>query len=124
MKLIPLNDKKIQEITSDQMDSFYELVVSDAKGKSSNEVLEYLHQHPNLWHYSLVSIRRDIELQLSCQKSKVQMHKNNLKANQSQYTESDVINYINKQENWRMTAIKFLSNVEKKLIYVKLLMKS
>ena len=53
--------------------------------ETSDEVKAYLHSHLELWHYSLQLVRREIELQLSCQKTKVEMHKNNLRKNNSQY---------------------------------------
>jgi len=121
-----LNNKNIKDITTQEMDTFYNIVVNDIKNENqtSSQVKDYLHDHANLWYYCLVLIRRDIELQLSCQKSKVQMHKNNIKNNTSEFPESEVLAYVNKQENWRMTAVKFLSKIERRMLYVKILMKS
>lgn len=126
MNLKVLNNKSLQDVTPQEMDTFYNIVVNDIKNESqsSSQVRDYLHAHIDLWYYCLVLIRRDIELQLSCQKSKVHMHKNNIKNNTSEYPESEVLTYVNKQENWRMTAVKFLSKIERKMLYVKILKKS
>ena len=125
MELIYLNDRTIDSISDKEMSKFQEVVASDIKSpETSDEVKFYLHSHLELWHYSLQLVRREIELQLSCQKTKVEMHKNNLKKNNSQYSESEVLDYVNKQNNWRMTAVKFLSNIERRTLYVKLLLKN
>jgi len=125
MELTYLNDKAIASISDYEMSKFQKVVALDIKSsETSDEVRTYLHSHLELWHYSLQLLRREIELQLSCQKSKVEMHKNNLRKNSSQYSESQVLDYVNKQNNWRMTAVKFLSNIERKTLYVKLLLKN
>jgi hypothetical protein len=125
MELKYLNDKTIDSISDQEMSKFQEVVASDIKfPQTSDEVKNYLHSHLELWHYSLQLVRREIELQLSCQKTKVEMHKNNLRKNNSQYSESQVLDYVNKQNNWRMTAVKFLSNIERRTLYVKLLLKN
>jgi hypothetical protein len=125
MELKYLNDRTIDSISDKEMSKFQEVVASDIKSpETSDEVKNYLHSHLELWHYSLQLVRREIELQLSCQKTKVEMHKNNLRKNNSQYSESQVLDYVNKQNNWRMTAVKFLSNIERKTLYVKLLLKN
>jgi hypothetical protein len=125
MELTYLNDKAIASISDYEMSKFQKVVALDIKSsETSDEVRTYLHSHLELWHYSLQLLRREIELQLSCQKSKVEMHKNNLRKNSSQYSESQVLDYVNKQNNWRMTAVKFLSNIERRTLYVKLLLKN
>lgn len=123
MKLKKLNEQSLNTISKDDFSNFQNIVISDIKSESSQEVIDYLHSHLDLWYYALQLLRKDIELQLSCQNSKVQMHKNNLKINNSNYTEDEVIDYVNKQHNWRMTAVKFLSNIERKTLYVKILIK-
>jgi len=119
-----LAETTIDSITKNDFSDFQKIVINDVKSESSQEIIQYLHDHVDLWHYTLQILRRDIELQLSCQKSKIEMHKNNLKLNNSEYSETQVLDYINKQHNWRMTAVKFLSNIERKTLYVKLLIKS
>lgn len=125
MELTYLNDKTIESISDKEMSDFQSIVAQDVKSPTtSQDVKEYLHSHLHLWLYSLQLLRREIELQLSCQKTKVEMHKNNLKNNKSDYSESQIVEYINKQNNWRMTAVKFLSNIERRTLYVKMLIKA
>lgn len=119
-----LAENTIDSISKNDFSDFQKIVINDIKSESSEEIAQYLHDHLDLWYYTLQLLRRDIELQLSCQKSKVKMHKNNLKLNNSEYSETEVLDYINKQHNWRMTAVKFLSNIERKTLYVKMLIKS
>jgi dTDP-glucose pyrophosphorylase len=125
MELTYLNDRSIASISDKEMSKFQSIVAQDVKSpESTQEVKDYLHSHLDLWLYSLQLLRREIELQLSCQKTKIEMHKNNLKNNTSDYSESQIVDYINKQNNWRMTAVKFLSNIERRTLYVKMLIKN
>lgn len=123
MPLTYLNEKTIDSISKKDLSDFQQIVIADVKSDSNQETLDYLHDHLDLWQYCLQILRKDIELQLSCQKTKVEMHKNNLLQNKSTYSEQEVLDYINKQKNWRMTAVKFLSNIERKTLYVKFLLK-
>lgn len=125
MELLYLNDRSIESISDKEMSKFQDIVVKDIKSpESSEQIRDYLHSHIDLWYYNLQLLRREIELQLSCQKIKVDMHKANLRNNVSQYSECEISDYINKQHNWRMTAVKFLSNIERRTLYVKLLLKN
>jgi hypothetical protein len=124
MTLKQLNDQSINLISEEDFLLFKNIVISDVKSQSSQDVVDYLHDHLDLWNYSLQLLRKEIELQLSCQNAKVKMYKNNIKLKNPDYTEEKTLDLINKQHNWRMTAIKFLSNIERKTLYVKMLNKN
>lgn len=110
------------DLTSDQdMDSFKQLVIADIKGSISEDEKIHLLNNLSLWNYNLQVLRRDMELQLSCQKSKIKMQNSNF----DQMSEEEKIqakNFINDQHKWRMSALKFLSNIERKALYVKMLL--
>ena len=106
----------INDITDSEMDSFKNLVISDVKGQSSQEDKTILLNNLSLWNYNLQILRKDIELQLSCQKAKLKMY-----IQTSEQNSLDSSNYIEEQTKWRMSALKFLSNIEKRSLYVKLL---
>lgn len=110
------------DLTSDQdLDYFKKLVISDIKGNISEEEKAYLLSNLSLWNYNLQVLRRDIELQLSCQKSKVKMQTANY--DQASFEEQiQMKNFINDQHKWRMSALKFLSNIERRALYVKMLL--
>lgn len=110
------------DLTSDQdLDSFKLIVIADIKGQiTEDQKLQLLSNLP-LWNYNLQVLRRDIELQLSCQKSKIKMQT----ANSENASEQEIVqikNFINEQHKWRMSALKFLSNIERRSLYVKMLL--
>jgi len=103
-------------------------VIDDVKDSSNKEVFEYLHGSLDLWLYVLQTLRREVELQLSCQNSKLKMDIYGVK---NSYTVSDVaeeyslqneiVNLRIKHHKWRMSVLKFLTNIENKTLYVKML---
>lgn len=114
------SDIYIADISDDQMNSFRNIVISDIKGQASEQDKIILNNNLKIWNYNLQALRRDMELQLSCQKAKTKMQIRNL--NNADLTELDEINtFLMEQEKWRMSALKFLSNIEKKSLYVKIM---
>lgn len=110
------------DLTSDQdLDSFKQLVIADIKGSISEEEKIHLLNNLALWNYNLQTLRRDMELQLSCQKSKIKMQVANFDQ-MSEHEKSQTKSFINDQHKWRMSALKFLSNIERKALYVKMLL--
>ena len=110
------------DLTSDQhLDYFKQLVIADIKGTISEDEKIYLLNNLTLWNYNLQVLRRDMELQLSCQKSKIKMQTadfNDMSDDEKNQTKL----FINDQHKWRMSALKFLSNIERKALYVKMLL--
>jgi beta-N-acetylglucosaminidase len=114
------SDIYIADISDDEMNSFRNIVISDIKGQASEEDKTILNNNLQIWNYNLQALRRDMELQLSCQKAKTKMQIRNL--NNSDSIQLDEINnFLMDQEKWRMSALKFLSNIEKKSLYVKIM---
>lgn len=110
------------DLTSDEhLDSFKQLVIADTKGTISEDEKIYLLNNLTLWNYTLQVLRRDMELQLSCQKSKIKMQTANFdEMSDDQKNQTKL--FINDQHKWRMSALKFLSNIERKALYVKMLL--
>jgi phenylalanine-4-hydroxylase len=102
------------------MNSFRNIVISDIKGQASEEDKTILNNNLQIWNYNLQALRRDMELQLSCQKAKTKMQIRNLNNSDSNQLE-EINNFLMEQEKWRMSALKFLSNIEKKSLYVKIM---
>jgi len=110
------------DLTSDEhLDSFKQLVIADIKGTISEDEKIYLLNNLTLWNYTLQVLRRDMELQLSCQKSKIKMQTANFDE-MSDDDKNQTKLFINDQHKWRMSALKFLSNIERKALYVKMLL--
>lgn len=122
------------KVDSNYLEMFRYIVIDDVKGSLQDESsLSLLHSNPRLWLYVLQTLRREVELQLSCQNAK-------LKIDISHYTNTDLLDDSNfsveeevernnkvvdakvKFYKWRMSALKFLTNIEAKTLYVKMLL--
>lgn len=115
------SESYISDINETEMDSFKNLVINDIKSSISEDEKNILLSNLQLWNYHLQLLRRDIELQISCQKAKVKIQTSLMSdANEEQL--SQIKTFINEQDKWRMSALKFLSNIEKRSLYVKLLL--
>jgi len=103
-------------------------VIDDVKDSSNKEVFEYLHESLDLWLYILQTLRREVELQLSCQNSKLKMdiygvkNSNPVSDIAEEYNlQNEIVNLKIKHHKWRMSVLKFLTNIENKTLYVKML---
>jgi UDP-N-acetylglucosamine pyrophosphorylase len=110
----------IQELSDDDIKNFQDIALKDVKNKlSSDEEKTILNNNLDLWLYSLRVIRRDIELQLSNHKSNLKANIKDLRDNHASQDEIDQA--ILTEDRWRSNAMKFLTAVERKTLYVKLL---
>jgi len=109
-------------------DRFKEIVVNDIKNESSQEFSDYLHSSLKLWLFTLQNLRREVELQISCQNAKFKMDLsaiNNevdfeLHEPDKEYERLSKINDLkSKHYKWKMSVLKFLTNIENKTLYVK-----
>lgn len=100
---------------------FKDLVIRDIKNECSDIESNILSSNIELWLYNIRIIRRDVEFQLSSNKSK-----NKLKAlemREDGFSQLQVEEFITKQNKWRINTIKFLTSIERKMLYVKMLYK-
>lgn len=109
-------------------DRFKEIVIKDIKNESSQETLDYLHSSLKLWLFTLQNLRREVELQISCQNAKFKMDLSAINSDidfdmQTADKEYERISKINdlksKHYKWKMSVLKFLTNIENKTLYVK-----
>jgi hypothetical protein len=101
---------------------FKDLVIKDIKNECSDIESDILSSNVELWLYNIRIIRRDVEFQLSSNKSK-----NKLKAlemREDGFSQLEVEEFITKQNKWRINTIKFLTSIERKMLYVKMLYKN
>jgi len=105
-----------------QLEEFKSVVLKDVRNESSEEEKQYLMQNIDLWLYVLQTTRRDVEFQLSSQKSKDKIAFLELRA--SNPSDEEIIEFNKKKDKWKMGAIRFLSAIEKRMLYVKITLKS
>lgn len=113
-------DNDLQHLSDDDIKNFQEIALRDVKNKSSNtEDRSILNNNLDLWLYSLRVIRREIELQLT--QYKTNLKTKILEARENGSSQKDIDNLIVVEEVWRNNAMKFLMAIERKTLYVKLL---
>lgn len=113
------SDLPIEDLTESQLNSFNDLVLKDIKNEGSSEDKTILSSNLDLWLFQLRVIRRDVEFQLSSQKSKDKIKFIEL----AEFNDENEINdYTVKQNKWRMGAVRFLTAIEHKMLYVKLIL--
>jgi len=101
----------ISTITEDQIEMFNDIVIKNIKNINlTDQEDSLLRNNLKLWLYCLRTIRKEVEYQLSS-------YKKNMKSLDQKYDSKEYI--LN--ETRRINSIKFLTAVEKKLIFVKLL---
>jgi hypothetical protein len=111
----------ISDLSSAHLAKFEELVLKEVKSSVTEEETAILKSSLDLWLYTLSSIRRNVEYSLSSRNS-------NRKSTISDMiskgvSDAELSSYKKTESEWRVNAIKFLSTIEKKTLYVKLLMK-
>lgn len=111
----------ISDLSNAHLAKFEELVLKEVKSSVTEEETAILKSSLDLWLYTLSSIRRNVEYSLSSRNS-------NRKSTISDMiskgvSDAELASYKKSESEWRVNAIKFLSTIEKKTLYVKLLMK-
>lgn len=101
------------------LDSFKDIVIKDIKNEATQQEKDTLEDNIEEWLYNLRVIRRDVEFQLSSNKSKNKIKV--LEMKEMGASTADVESFITKQNKWRINTIKFLTSIEKKMLYVKIL---
>lgn len=113
-------DNDLQHLSDDDIRNFQEIALRDVKNKSFNaEDRAILNNNLDLWLYSLRVIRREIELQLTQYKTNLKAKV--LEARENDTSQKEIDNLIVTEETWRNNAMKFLMAIERKTLYVKLL---
>lgn len=106
----------------DYVDSFRDMIIRDIKNESTPEEKSILDNNIDTWLYNLRVIRRDVEFQLSSNKSKNKIRA--LEMKEEGFSNEEIQDFITKQNKWRINTIKFLTSIERKMLYVKMLDKS
>jgi len=113
--------KKFEDLSVEEMQLFNALVLKDIKGESTDDELQVLTENAHLWMFQLRIVRKDVEFQLASQKSK-----DRIKAiEMGDADDKDEFNeYVIRQNKWRMGAVRFLTAIEHRMLYVKMIISS
>lgn len=110
----------VNSLSDNDLKSFQEIVLKDVKNKfCSSEEKTILSNNLDLWLFSLRNLRKEIELQLTQFKSNLKAEVREMRDNSA--SDDQVEDHIITENQWRNQAIKFLTAVERKTLYVKLL---
>ena len=110
----------IQDLSDGDITSFQEIVLRDVKAKFlTSEERTILVNNLDLWLFCLRNLRKEIELQLT--QSKVNVREEVRQMQIDSFSSDEIESYIISQSKWRSNAIKFLTAIERKNLYVKLL---
>ena len=110
----------INDLTDEDLQSFQEIVVKDVKNQyCSSDEKSILKNNLDLWLFCLRNIRKEVELKLSHRKINVRADIHQMKIDGVSEYEIDQF-YIDSQKS-RNGIKKFLTAVERKTLYVKLL---
>ena len=110
----------IQDLSDGDITSFQEIVLRDVKNKFvSSQERTILINNQDLWLFCLRNLRKEIELQLA--QCKINLREELRQMRIDSFSLDDIESYIISENKWRSNAIKFLTAVERKNLYVKLL---
>ena len=110
----------IQDLSDGDISSFQEIVLRDVKAKFlTSEERTILVNNLDLWLFCLRNLRKEIELQLT--QSKVNVREEVRQMQIDSFSSDEIESYIISKSKWRSNAIKFLTAIERKNLYVKLL---
>jgi hypothetical protein len=110
-----------QKLLDPNLEAFKDVVFKDVRNESSIEEVQYLSENIDYWIYFLQITKRDVEFQLASQKSRDKLTAKEMADNNTDPKEID--SYLQRQEKWRMGALRFLSAIEKRMLYAKILFK-
>lgn len=110
----------VSNLSDSDLKSFQEIVLKDVKNKfCSSEEKTILSNNLDLWLFSLRNLRKEIELQLTQFKSNLKAEIKEMRDNSA--SEDQIEDHLITENQWRNQAIKFLTAIERKTLYVKLL---
>jgi hypothetical protein len=114
------SESLINELSEEDINNFQEIVARDVKNKGvTTEDRTILANNLDLWLYCLRVTRRELELQLANHKTNIKIKLSELR--QQNASDDEIDQAIITEQKWRNNAMKFLISIERKTLYVKLL---
>lgn len=109
----------IADLDPQQLAQFEEYVTKDVKTSSTPQETNILKSNLELWLYCLSSIRRTVEYHLASRNANRKSKLFDMVRDGT--SKEDINSFRTSESEWRVNAIKFLSTIEKKTLYVKML---
>lgn len=113
--------KRFEDLTTEELQDFNALVLKDIRGEANEEDLEILTANASLWMFQLRIVRKDVEFQLASQKSKDKIKSIEMISVEDK---TEIHEYVIRQNKWRMGAVRFLTAIEHRMLYVKMILTS
>jgi len=111
----------IQDLSDQDIQSFQEIVVKDTKNIScTSDEKSILHNNLDLWLFCLRNLRKENELKLAHRKVNLRSQISQMK--QDDASEHDIDQAIIDSSKARNSTIKFITAVERKMLYVKMIL--
>lgn len=122
-------------LTENELEDFQDLVMRDIKSSRTNknkdnyntlsnplseEDLLELRENKHIWLYCLQIVRRELELQMSHYKTEKLEKQILISASNDKNEIEDIKDWLLVKSRWRNQAMKMLSVVEQKVIYIKM----
>lgn len=122
-------------LDEDELEDFQDLVMRDIKSSRINKKKEQhntyadslseedlleLRNNKHIWLYCLQIVRRELELQMSHYKTEKLEKQFTLSVSNDETEISDIKDWLLVKSRWRNQAMKMLSVVEQKVIYIKM----
>jgi len=99
-------------------ENFKELVAKDVRKEATNEELDILTSDFRSWLDELNILLRDVEIQLSAQRSRISDKRVEIGP---QLNNNEWYSFRATEDKWRITALRFKASVEEKIRFVKTL---
>jgi hypothetical protein len=111
----------IEDFTEEDIKEFQEIVLRDVRNKCYNiKEKQILRENLDLWLFSLRVVRKDTELKLAQIKTNKKIKLSEMKLNNA--SQKEIEEFLIVEDSRRNNTIKFLTHVEQKTLYVKLLL--
>lgn len=110
-----------EDFTEEDIKEFQEIVLRDVRNKCYNvKEKQILKENLDLWLFSLRVVRKDTELKLAQIKTNKKIKLSEMKLKNA--SQKEIEDFILVEDSRRNNTIKFLTHVEQKTLYVKLLL--
>lgn len=101
------------ENSPDDRENVSELVQADLKGDISDDDVQYLKQHPNLWRSELLTMKLSCEAQMVA--ANARRFQNHYQWSSKEINSQKYYSNLNDEKTWKCHAARFLQQIENRL---------
>lgn len=116
-----MDSLNIHYLDDQEIKDFELIVANDIKNLASKDDILYLKENLDLWLYFLLVMKRTAEYNLSSRNSTRKVTLSRMRAEKADA--DDIAAFVASEEKWKVNTTKFLSVLERKILYVKILLK-